>query len=73
VARHNRTKRAATPIHDLSQPEQELTGEQAERVRGGKMDDNLQKKNLLRQAEAMFEGSTGQSYTVEDFLGDVGG
>jgi hypothetical protein len=37
------------------------------------MDDNLQKKNLLRQAEAMFEGSTGQSYTVEDFLGDVGG
>jgi hypothetical protein len=73
VAKHNRTKRAATPIQALSQPEQELTQQQAERVRGGKQEANLQRKNQLRDLERAFDGSAGQSYTVEDFLGDVGG
>ncbi len=74
MAKQRKTKRTATEIQDLPQPAQELTREQAGRVRGGMIKDNLQQQKQLRQAESVFERSgTGQSYTVDDFIGDVGG
>jgi hypothetical protein len=67
------TAKAVITLEELPQPAPALTEEQAERVYGGSNNLMSQKRDL-RGAQAVFDDSTdGQSYTMEDFIGDVGG